>query len=513
MQLIYEMGLTESVRPVLCLQENTVTGAADGYGRMAGKPAFTLLHVGSGFANGIANLHNAGRADTPIVNIVGANASYHQHHFPEHELIGGKISELTRAVSHWTHEAKSASDLAVLGTMAVRYAQIGSGKICTVIAPTDCHWDPASATPESVGTMSPIRVSPDTVAEAVSRLHEDKKTAILLGGHALRGAGLELAGKISAKTGVPLLAETFPSRMSRGEGNVPVPLVPYLVDMALQFLENYDQLILVGAREPVATFAYQNMPTTKLPSGCEVWTYTTADHEMQHALEALVSALGAEDEMPPRQAYEEPAVPEGTLTADAVAASVSLLMPEDTILVDEAGTMGPSIVAQTMDARRHDYLYSICGAAIGAGLPIALGASVACPNRKVLAMQADGSGMYTVQALWSIAREKCNTTIVILKNEQYGILNVELARVRETDPTDKMLSMLRLDNPSIDWVQMAEGLGVSACHAETAEQFHRELKQAISAKGPHLIEAKITQDLQPAIEFIMKESSARRNST
>ncbi|MEL6766157.1 MAG: acetolactate synthase large subunit [Pseudomonadota bacterium] len=509
MQLVYEMGRTDDVRPVLCLQENVATGAADGYGRMAGKPAFTLLHVGGGLANGIANLHNAGRANTPIVNIVGANASFHQPNFPEHELIGGKITDLARVVSHWTQEAKSASDLAMLGSMAARYAQTGSGKICTLVAPTNCHWDPAPGTPVSDGPISSPRVSPETVQEAADRLGSGRKTAILVVGHALREPQLEHAAKVAAKTGATLLSETFPSRMARGEGRISVPLTPYLVDMALSFFEEYDQVILIGALQPVATFAYQNAPTTKLPPDCEVWTFATPDHDIAAAMLSLTDAVGAADVSVERQARETPDTPTGALTPDAVAASVSLLMPDDSILVDEAATIGQAMFPKTVGARRHDYLYTVCGAAIGGGLPIALGAAVACPDRKVLAMQADGSGMYTVQALWSIARENCDVTIVILKNDQYGILNIELARVREGQPTDKMLSMLRLDSPSLNWVQIATGMGIPATHATTAEDFHTQLEEALAAKGPRLIEATVDQNLQPAIDFIMQQTAER----
>jgi acetolactate synthase I/II/III large subunit len=273
MQLVYEMGRTNDVRPVLCLQENTVTGAADGYARMAGKPAFTLLHVGSGFANGIANLHNAGRANTTIVNIVGANATYHQPNYPEHELINGRIVDLARVVSHWAHEAKSASDLAVLGALAARYSRIGAGKICTVIAPTNCHWDPAVPPPVPAGPMETPKVSPQTIQEVVALLTNGKKTAILLGSHALYADGLELAGRIAAKTGADLLGETTASRFARGEGRVPVQLIPYLPELALPVLEPYAQLVLVGALFPVATFAYKDKPLVKVPKAakCQRW--------------------------------------------------------------------------------------------------------------------------------------------------------------------------------------------------------------------------------------------------
>ena len=506
MQLVYEIGRTDTVRPILCLQENVVTGAADGYARMAGKPAFTLLHVGSGFANGIANLHNAGRANTPVVNVVGANATYHQPNFPEHELIGGKITDLARSVSHWVREAKSASELAVLGAEAARVAMMGSGRITTLIAPTNCHWDPAPGAPVIEAPIPTPRVSAETVDAATGRLAEGRRTALLLGAHALREESLELAGRIAASTGAQLLAETFPARLARGEGRVQVQLVPYFLEMAQQFFAEFEQIILVGALPPVSTFAYQNSPTVKVPPGCEIWTLASPEHDVTAALADLVNALDAGDAAVSREERVEPARPEGELTAAAIGRSVSLLMPEDAILVDEAATAGPDLYTETLGARRHEYLYSIPGAAIGGGLPVALGAAIACPDRKVVALQADGSTMYTNQALWSIAHEACDITIVILKNDAYAVLNVELARVREGEATPKMQSMLELDRPSIDWVKIAEGMGVPAVAVATAEAFHAALEEAMAQKGPRLIEATMVQNLQPVVDYILQQS-------
>lgn len=509
MQLVYEMGKSDAVRPVLCLQENVVTGAADGYARMADKPAFTLLHVGSGFANGIANLHNAGRGNSPVVNIVGANASYHQPNFPEHELIGGKITDLARTVSHWTREARSASDLGLLGAEAARIAMTGSGKICTLVAPTNCHWDPAPGAPVIDATISTPRVSTDTVKAAAERLTSGRKTGLLLGAHALRHDNLERAGRIAASSGVTLLAETFPSRLARGEGRVQVQLVPYFLEMAQQFFAEYEQILLVGALPPVSTFAYQDMPMFKTPAGCEVWSYASPDHNVVAALSDLVEALDAAKSSPARNERVEPAIPEGELTPRAIGQSVSLLMPEDAILVDEGATAGLDLFTETAGARPHDYLYTICGGAIGGGLPVALGAAVACPGRKVIDLQADGSAMYTNQALWSIAHERCDITVVILKNDAYAVLNVELARVREGEATPKMQSMLELDGPSIDWVQIAEGMGVPAVAVGTAEDFHVAFEQAMTQKGPRLIEATMAQDLQPVVDLILQMRQAR----
>ncbi len=508
MQLVYEMGRSDTVRPVLCLQENVVTGAADGYARMAGKPAFTLLHVGSGFANGIANLHNAGRANTPIVNVVGANATYHQPNFPEHELIGGKITELARVVSHWACEAKSAAELATLGAEAVRCARFGSGRISTLIAPTNCHWDPAPDAPLADSPIPALRVSPEAVAATAQRLTNGRKTGLLLGCGALHEEGLELAGRVAAATGVQLLSETFPARLARGTGRVPVQLVPYFLEMAQFFFADYEQIILVGALPPVSTFAYQGAATHKLPPGCEVWTLASPDHDLPDALTQLVGALDAGGAAAPRCERVEPEPPTGALTSGAIGRSVSLLMPEDAIVVDESATAGLELYQETVGARRHDYLYAIPGAAIGGGLPVALGAAVACPDRKVVALQADGSAMYTNQALWTIAREQCDITVVLLKNDAYAVLDVELARVREGDTTDKMRSMMELSQPSIDWVSIARGMGVSAVAVDTAEDFHAAFDQAMSQRGPRLIEATIEQDLQPVVDLIMQQRQA-----
>ena len=503
MQLVYEMGKTDAVRPVLCLQENVVTGAADGYARMAEKPAFTLLHVGSGFANGIANLHNAGRANIPIVNIVGANASYHQPNFPEHEMIGGKISDLAGVVSHWVREARSASDMGTLGVEAVRNATTGCGRISTMIAPTNCHWDPAPAPPEAVSSKPPeLMVPAESIEKAATLLRNGHRTGLLLGAGALYGKNLELAGKIATCTGASLLAETFPPRMERGEGSVTIDIVPYFLEMAAAFFAEYEQIILVAALPPVSTFAYQNAPTNKLPESCYHWQLASPDHNLEAALEQLAGAVGALDAEPQRQSRVVPPSPSGTLTAGTIGQTIAISLPEGSIMVDESATAGLELSAHSVGSRRHDYLYAVQGGAIGGGLPLALGAAIACPDRKVVCLQADGSGMYTNQTLWSIAHEKCDVTTIIIKNDAYAVLNVELARVREGEPTPGMLSMLELDEPSIDWVKMSESMGIPAIAASSAEAFQEAFERAMEHKGPMLIEATISQDLQPVVDLI-----------
>jgi acetolactate synthase-1/2/3 large subunit len=502
MQLVYEMGRAETVRAVLCLQEATATGAADGYARMAARPAFTLLHVGSGFANGIANLHNAGRANSGVVNVVGANATYHQHNFPEHELINGRITDLARVVSHSAQEARTASQLAVLGAVAARDAK--TGRVCTVVAPTDCHWDPAGAVPAPLPPVELPRVSREAVEEIAALLKNGKRTALLLGKDALHGEGLELAGRIAARTGAFPLAEVLVPRLARGEGRVPVQLIPYLSEMAMPLLQPFAQLVLVGAPLPVTTFAYQGSQLVKVPAGCQVTTFATNDMDIVAALRDLAAAVDALSLEGARQSRTQSTPPTGALNADAIGQSLCVLMPENAILVNEGITLGLPIFQRTQGARAHEYLDAGCGGALGAGMPVALGAAVACPNRKTVLLQGDGAGMYAIQALWSLAREKANVIVIVLKNNQYAILEVELARVSPDEANDKMLSTMRLDGPTLDWVKLAEGHGVSATRATTAEEFHQQFEAALASVEPQLIEARCADSIQPFVDLVRR---------
>jgi acetolactate synthase-1/2/3 large subunit len=373
-----------------------------------------------------------------------------------------------------------------------------------VVAPTNCHWDPAVAPPVPAAPMETPKVSSQTVQDVVALLSNGKKTAILLGSHALHGDGLELAGRIAAKTGADLLGETTPSRLARGEGRVPFEKIPYLPEDAIPFLQKYTQLILVGALFPVTTFAYKGKPVIKVPASCKVTTLATVDHDMLSALGDLANAVGAPSQPAVRRVRAEGTPPTGALTDDAVGQSIALLLPENAIVVMDSATTEAAIYRRTEGARAHDYLFADCGGAIGGGFPVGLGAAVACPDRKTVVVEGDGSGMYTPQTLWTMAREKADVTMVVMKNDSYGILNIELARVREGDPNEKMLTMLRIGNPSLDWVKLAEGQGVPATRATTAEEFHKQFAAAMSTTGPRLIEAQIVQNIQPMIDAVHK---------
>jgi acetolactate synthase-1/2/3 large subunit len=490
MQLVYEIGMTDNVRPILCLQENVVTGAADGYARMTSAPAFTLLHVGSGFANGIGMLHNAGRANTPIVNVIGANASFHQPNYPEHELINGRVTDLARAVSHWSQEARSASNLGELGAQAAALAK--TGKVCTIIAPTNWHWEEANPPPSVPASPGRPKAAGKAIAHAATLLKNGKKTGLVLGNLALQGEALTSAGRIAEKTGAALLSETFPSyRLSRGEGRPCVDTIPYEYEVCVKFLESFEQLIFVGALFPFATFAYKNKPTLKSATGCDLFVMASSEQELTAALNSLAEATGAASTAAPGWPRVQAGVPKGDLTSESIGQSISMLMPENAILVDEAATNGPQIFAATKHARAHDYLNPDNGGAIGGGLPTALGAAIACPERKVVLLQADGCGLYTVQALWSMAREKTNIVVVVLKNDTYAILGLEMARVREKELNSRMKLMLDLSNPTLDWMKISTGFGVPATRAATAEEFHLRLEEALGATGPRLIECQV----------------------
>ncbi len=503
MWLVYEMGKSDAIQPILCLHENVVTGAADGYGRMTGKPALSLLHVACGLSNGLANLHNAARAHTPLVNLVGGNASYHVHNNPELEYIGSRIIDLARASSHWARESKSADDLALLASLATRHSQAGAGKICTVVAPSDHLWEEATGVPMPAKPIPTPLTGPDTIERVASLIMTGKRTAMILGSSALQYEGLEIAGRIAAATGIDILGETFITAChARGEGRVPITLVPYLPEQAQALLSQFRQVILVGTAVPMSTMAYQGKTTDKLPPNITLVTLADVEQDLQAALSDLADAVDAPAQPVFRQERQEFAVPHGDLTPAAIGQVISIASPENFIFVDEGATVSFEALALTRGAKQHDYLYGPTGAAIGAGMPLALGAAVACPDRKVVNLQADGSAMYTPMTLWSMARQKANVTIVLLKNNSYGILKIELARIRKGEANAKMNSLLELTDPTLDWVQIAAGHGVSASRAITAEEFYEQYSEAVNSPGPHLIEANLAQDFGPMIDLV-----------
>ena len=495
MHLVTAIGKTDAVRPILCLFEGVVSGAADGYARMSGKPAITLLHLGPGYANAMANMHNARKGHSAVVNIVGDHAVWHhQYDAPLTSDVEGHVA----LHSHWMKTTESAEDLALAGAEAVREACSGPGRIATLIVPANHAWEPATASADRLEPDPLKPVGDDVIDSVAGALNNGKRTAIVMGAGALRGAALEAAGRIHAATGATLLCETFPARLERGAGRVPLARIPYFAEQAIEFLAEYEQMILIGAKRPAAFFAYPGVPSLLAPESCEMYTLAAFDDDIAAATTALADRLDAPHEFP----LQERVVPEVSgedLTPGAIGDVVSSLVPEDAILSDEGITCGLELFLRTQGAPRHDWL-AITGGSIGQGLPVSFGAAIACPERKVVALQADGSAMYTAQTLWSMAREDVDLTVVLLNNSSYAVLNVELARLKAETPNAKTLSMLDLSNPVIDWCEISSGMGVAATRAESVSEFQAQFGEAMRTRGPRLIEVMVKQDISAALK-------------
>jgi acetolactate synthase-1/2/3 large subunit len=485
MQLVSAIGQTDAMRPVLCLFEGVVSGAADGYARMADKPAATLLHLGSGFSNSLANMHNARRAGSPIVNIVGDHASYHlQFDAP----LTSDLPAITRWGSHWTAVATSPEDLSAAGARAVQASLRGNGQIATLIAPANYAWEEASKSAPALPAPEPIGVSEGRLARVADAIRSGKKTCLLLGGHALREGNLATLGAIAEAHDVTLMCTTFPTRLQRGAGRVPIQRLPYFAEQAAEALAPFEQLILLGTAAPVSFFAYPEKESWLTPETCELIVLAEASEDAYGAVTGLASALAitaAPSVLQQRQAQE---ITDEALNPLTIGQIMTNEMPEGAIVSDEGATCGLAIYLCTEQAAAHDWL-TPTGGAIGQGLPVALGAALACPERKVIALQADGSAMYTIQALWSMARENADVTVVLLNNKSYAILNIELARVGAGEPNAKTLSMLDLSNPDMDFASIATGLGIRATQARNSAEFQTQFAAAMSTPGPCLIEA------------------------
>ena len=486
MHFVAALDTVPQMRGVLCLFEGVATGAADGYGRMAGRPAAALLHLGPGLANGLANLHNARRARTPLVTVVGDHATHHKRLDAPLE---SDIDALAGSVSAWVRRPCRSEDVALDAADAVAAARTPPGGIATLILPADVSWsEPADPAPP-VPVRPPLRV-PDQVIDSVARtLRGGEPCVLLLGGQGVRRESLEAASRVAQGTGARLLCETFPARLERGAGIPAVDRLAYLAEFAAAQLEGTRHLILAGARAPVSFFAYPGKPGSLAPDGCHVHVLAEPGDDVPAALTALADAVAPDAKPLPAEA-QRPAVPEGDLTGESAAAVIGALLPEGAVVCDEANTSGLWLPGTTAGAPPHDWL-TLTGGAIGQGLPLATGAAVASPGRKVIALESDGSAMYTISALWTQARENLDVTTVIFSNGSYAILGLELGRVGAGTPGDAARSLLDLSRPDLDFVALAAGLGVPATRARTAPELAAQLRQALADPGPHLIEAAV----------------------
>ena len=471
------------IRPILGLFEGAVSGMADGYGRMAGKPACTLLHLGPGLANASANLHNARRAATPIVNIVGEHATYHlQYDAP----LASDIAKLAGWTSGWIMSSTSAGTVAADGARAFAASLEPPGQIATLILPADTAWNAAEGAAPPLPKPKPTPVSSEAVDRVARALRSGKRAALLIRGAPLHGPGLEAAGAVAEASGCRLMCDTFAPRLARGAGRVKVERIPYFAEQILEALSAVEILILVGAKPPVSFFAYPDKASWGAAPGTEILHLAHAHEDGGQALAALAEALGAKGQGP-RAEFNLPDAPSGRLNQYTVGAAIARHLPEGAIVSDEGATSGGGSQAATATGRPHDWL-TLTGGSIGQGVPLATGAAVACPDRKVVCLQGDGGAMYTLQALWTQAREKLDVVTVLFANRSYAILNVELARVGAMNVGPRALSMLDLRQPDLDFVKLAEGMGVEASRAETIEEFEDQFAGAMAAKGPRLIE-------------------------
>ena len=485
MHFVSALDKVGGIRCVLGLFEGVVSGAADGYARMAEKPAATLLHLGPGLGNALANLHNAKKAHSPIVNIVGEHALWHiEHDAP----LTADIEGIANPVSHWVKTSLSADEVAQDAALAVSVAKGFPGKIATMILPANTAWEPASGPISEKPAPFAAEVPSIRIDEICQVLNKKQATAIILGGPCVRANAMEYASKIAQHSGATLFAPTSNGRFERGAGRVAVRSIPYVVDDALKLLADFQNIIVVNAKPPVAFFAYPNKPSRLYPETTQVYCLADVDEDGALALSQVADALGANAHSPILQNHAVPEAPaDGQLSIDAINRLLALQMPENAIIVDEAITSGRGTQAATKAAVAHDWL-QICGGAIGDGFPLATGAAVACPERKVIALQADGSGMYTLQALWTQAREALDIVTIIYANRSYAILQHELKNV-EANSGSIALDMMQLTPPALDWTALARGMGVDASKATTVAEFRQALQQGLEHSGPYLIEA------------------------
>ena len=485
MHFVAALDRVPGLRCILGLAETVVTGCADGYGRVAGKPAATLLHCGPGLANGISNLHNARRAFTPIVNVVGDHATWHRPHDPP---LAADTEALARTISRWVRTAMDAASVGTRAAEAVQASLTAPGGIATLVLPADCAWNEGAGPAKPLAVPARARVAPEAVESAARTLALREPTVLMLSGAALGEAGLRQAHRIAHATGARLFGPTQLPYIARGRGRPPVDRVPYVVDAALEALAGTRHMILAGAKAPVAFFGYPGKPSEMWPKDCHVLELARVEEDIVAALEALADALGAPRD-PPLAPQPLPQPASGAFRPDAFAQTFAALIPENAIVAEDAVTSGRGLFPPTWGAAPHHWM-QVTGGSIGYALPSATGAAVAAPSRKVICLQADGGAMYSLQSLWTQAREKLDVVNVIFANRRYAILQGELAAVGAT-PGPASNELFDLSRPDLDWVRLAGGMGVEAARVDSLERFADVFRGACARRGPFLIELAI----------------------
>ena len=482
--LVAALDRMAEVRCVLGLFEGVVTGAADGYARMTEKPAWTLLHLGPGFGNGLANLHNASRAQVPIINVIGQHPSYHLRHDTP---LTSDVEAIARPYSRWLRTSRSSTEVGRDASEAVAAACTAPGQIATLIVPADVAWsDGGLFTVPPVVPKAPMPAA-DAVEHAAGMLRSGLRTAILMTGNALYGKGLASAGSIAAATGAKLFAPYPVTRLERGATLPTVDRIAYVLEQGVEQLKEFRQLILLGAKAPIAYFASPGKDSAFTSPECTIHTLASPGEDYVGALDALEAELSSQRTQMAGEKTERPVLPEGDITLPGLAAVVGALLPENAIVVDESMTSGRGMMAATKGAPPHDWLGNT-GGSIGIAMPLAVGAAVACPSRKVLCLTADGSGMYTLQALWTMAREGLDVTIVVFANRDYAVLKREFSYLGVGQPGPRAMGMFEIGRPDLDWVHLAKGMGVPGTRVTSLTEFAKALRSGFESAGPILIE-------------------------
>jgi acetolactate synthase-1/2/3 large subunit len=482
MDMVRAFDSLQGLRAVLCLFEGVATGAADGYGRIAGKPAVSLLHVAPGLTNGLANLHNARRAHTPLINIVGDYPSWHRDC---EALLSADLLALATPMSNWVRESLDVATLSA--DAAATYAATAGGRVASLIVASDAAWDEAEGAIAKVPPVAALSPADSAIDAAAKLLRARPGVALLVGGNGLNEKGLAAANRIAAVTECRVLADTFAARIERGAGRGRFGPLPGLQPAAIELLQKAGAVVLAGMDPPVANIAYRGYPGLLIPEACDVVQVATPHENSELALELLADALNA-TEAGVSYGDDMPEAPSGELTARAIGAAIARAIPEGAIVSAEPTTAGGPIFGATRSAPPHIWL-GLTGGAIGQGMPLAVGAGVAAPDAKIICIQADGGGMYTVQALWTMARENLNITTVILKNNRYRILEREYQRDGANEVGAAAARLFQLDDPAIGWCELARGMGVEATVADSAEVLTAALSDASRQTGPRLIEA------------------------
>ncbi len=482
MHFVAALDRIPGLRCIPGLQENVVTGMADGYGRIARDPAITLLHCAAGLTNGIANLLNARKAQSPIVNVVGDQATYQGKFDPP---LAADTDAFARGTSHWARTSYAAADVGRDGAAAVQAARSSPGQIATLILPSDASWNEGGVIADALAVPKPPAIDPQAITQAARLLREKKRPVMILGASALRADAQKQANRIAAATGCALIANQINGLTQRGQGRLALERIPYSTDASIEMLKEFDCVILVGSKGAVGFFAYPNQPSLHHPADATVHVLARIDQDCEAALGALADELNAPTTAI-ASAGPRPAIPKGLPSSAGFGQMLAAIMPENAIIADESITFGPQFWTHSHAAPHHDWMM-VTGGSIGYGMPCATGAAVAGGGRRVINPQADGSAMYTIQSLWTQAREKLPVTTIILNNRSYKILLGELANVG-ANPGPTALNMLNLGNPDMDFVKMAHSMGVEAAKAETLEGCAALMKESFRHSGPFLIE-------------------------